>query len=151
MAVRKLTTGLWLCEFYPVGRSGRRVPKQFATKGLICCDSSITQRVADSKTRMDGVAGAQPLSASNRWQPLFYRRGFDQRGIALRVVGNWVKDLVKVLHRPNLKPHHEAILPGDFVALGTFGHLLDKLLHIVQLPRQWLDADNGHQRIPQSL
>ena len=33
MAVRKLTTGKWLCECYPAGRSVRRVRKQFATKG----------------------------------------------------------------------------------------------------------------------
>ncbi|EKQ5262304.1 tyrosine-type recombinase/integrase [Escherichia coli] len=33
MAVRKLTTGKWLCECYPAGRNGRRVRKQFATKG----------------------------------------------------------------------------------------------------------------------
>lgn len=33
MAVRKLTTGKWLCECYPMGRTGRRVRKQFATKG----------------------------------------------------------------------------------------------------------------------
>lgn len=32
MAVRKLTTGKWLCECYPAGRSGRRVRKQFAPK-----------------------------------------------------------------------------------------------------------------------
>lgn len=35
MAVRKLTTGKWLCECYPAGRSGRRVRKQFATKGKL--------------------------------------------------------------------------------------------------------------------
>ena len=33
MAVRKLATGKWICECYPAGRSGRRVRKQFATKG----------------------------------------------------------------------------------------------------------------------
>lgn len=33
MAVRKLDTGKWICECYPAGRSGRRVRKQFATKG----------------------------------------------------------------------------------------------------------------------
>lgn len=33
MAVRKLETGKWICECYPAGRSGRRVRKQFATKG----------------------------------------------------------------------------------------------------------------------
>ncbi|OUF47927.1 phage integrase [Pluralibacter gergoviae] len=33
MAVRKLDTGKWVCECYPAGRCGRRVRKQFATKG----------------------------------------------------------------------------------------------------------------------
>jgi len=33
MAVRKLETGKWICECYPAGRSGRRVRKQFSTKG----------------------------------------------------------------------------------------------------------------------
>lgn len=39
MAVRKLTTGKWLCECYPAGRSGRRVRKQFATKGEALADA----------------------------------------------------------------------------------------------------------------
>lgn len=33
MGVRKLDTGKCICECYPAGRSGRRVRKQFATKG----------------------------------------------------------------------------------------------------------------------
>lgn len=33
MAVGKLDTGKWICECYPAGRSGRRVHKQFGTKG----------------------------------------------------------------------------------------------------------------------
>ncbi|CDL86353.1 phage integrase [Xenorhabdus cabanillasii] len=33
MAVRKLSSGKWLCEYYPNGRSGTRVRKQFSTKG----------------------------------------------------------------------------------------------------------------------
>ena len=33
MAIRKLPTGKWLCEFYPTGRDGKRVRKQFSTKG----------------------------------------------------------------------------------------------------------------------
>lgn len=33
MAERKLGTGKWICESYPAGRSGRRVRKQFDTKG----------------------------------------------------------------------------------------------------------------------
>ncbi len=33
MPVRKLPTGKWLCEFYPTGREGKRIRKQFTTKG----------------------------------------------------------------------------------------------------------------------
>ncbi|PPE57058.1 integrase [Pectobacterium brasiliense] len=33
MAVRKQASGKWLCECYPHGREGKRVRKQFATKG----------------------------------------------------------------------------------------------------------------------
>ncbi len=33
MSVRKSNTGKWVCECYPTGRSGRRVRRQFATKG----------------------------------------------------------------------------------------------------------------------
>jgi len=35
MAARKLTTGKRICEYYPVGRFGLRVCKQFATKGEV--------------------------------------------------------------------------------------------------------------------
>lgn len=33
MAVRKLPSGKWLCECYPYGAIGKRIRKQFATKG----------------------------------------------------------------------------------------------------------------------
>ncbi|AOR65091.1 tyrosine-type recombinase/integrase [Pectobacterium wasabiae] len=33
MTIRKLPTGKWLCECYPNGREGKRVRKQFSTKG----------------------------------------------------------------------------------------------------------------------
>ncbi|PQQ36247.1 integrase [Photorhabdus luminescens] len=33
MTVRKLQSGKWICECYPNGRDGKRVRKQFATKG----------------------------------------------------------------------------------------------------------------------
>ena len=33
MTVRKLPSGKWICECYPGGRDGKRVRKQFATKG----------------------------------------------------------------------------------------------------------------------
>ena len=33
MTIRKQPNGKWLCECYPSGRDGKRVRKQFATKG----------------------------------------------------------------------------------------------------------------------
>ncbi|ECR7999953.1 tyrosine-type recombinase/integrase [Salmonella enterica] len=33
MTVRRLTSGKWLCECYPYGASGKRIRRQFATKG----------------------------------------------------------------------------------------------------------------------
>ncbi|MBW0645519.1 tyrosine-type recombinase/integrase [Escherichia coli] len=49
MAVRKLTTGKWLCECYPAGRSGRRVRKQFATKGEALAFERRTMEETESK------------------------------------------------------------------------------------------------------
>ncbi len=49
MAVRKLTTGQWIFECYPAGRSGRRVRKQFATKGEALAFKRHTMDEADSK------------------------------------------------------------------------------------------------------
>lgn len=33
MTVRKLPTGKWLCHCFPYGRDGKRIRKQFATRG----------------------------------------------------------------------------------------------------------------------
>ncbi|MEH8806871.1 site-specific integrase, partial [Klebsiella pneumoniae] len=33
MTIRKQPNGKWLCECYPTGRNGKRVRKQFVTKG----------------------------------------------------------------------------------------------------------------------
>ena len=33
MTIRKLPTGKWLAEVFPEGRAGRRVRRQFMTKG----------------------------------------------------------------------------------------------------------------------
>lgn len=49
MTIRKQTSGKWLCECYPSGRNGRRVRKQFATKGeAIAFEKHIMSEV-DSK------------------------------------------------------------------------------------------------------
>ncbi|EOD1457228.1 tyrosine-type recombinase/integrase [Escherichia coli] len=57
MAVRKLTTGKWLCECYPAGRSGRRVRKQFATKGEALAFERHTMEETESKPWLGELDG----------------------------------------------------------------------------------------------
>lgn len=46
MTIRKQPNGKWLCECYPYGRNGKRVRKQFATKGeAIAFESFIMDEV----------------------------------------------------------------------------------------------------------
>lgn len=49
MSVRKLDSGKWLCECYPSGRSGRRVRKQFSTKGEAVAFEKHTMSETDAK------------------------------------------------------------------------------------------------------
>lgn len=42
MTIRKQPNGKWLCECYPNGRNGKRVRKQFATKGEAIAFESFT-------------------------------------------------------------------------------------------------------------
>ncbi|CNB88197.1 tyrosine-type recombinase/integrase [Yersinia ruckeri] len=49
MSVRKLPTGKWLSECYPKGRDGKRVRKQFATKGEALSFESYTMEQAKNK------------------------------------------------------------------------------------------------------
>ncbi len=49
MTVRKLTTGMWLCECYPTGATGKRIRKQFATKGEALAFERYTMEEIDDK------------------------------------------------------------------------------------------------------
>ncbi|WP_042858802.1 site-specific integrase [Dickeya sp. NCPPB 3274] len=49
MAVRKLASGKWLCECYPFGREGKRVRKQFATKGEALAFERFTMEESENK------------------------------------------------------------------------------------------------------
>jgi integrase len=48
MTIRKLLSDKWLCECYPSGRDGRRIRKQFTTKGeAIAFENHTMNQVAD--------------------------------------------------------------------------------------------------------
>ncbi|AHF77589.1 Integrase family protein [Sodalis praecaptivus] len=65
MAVRKLPTGKWLCESYPNGTHGKRIRKQFMTKGEAL---SYERRLINYATGKDNTGNAPTLSyLISRW------------------------------------------------------------------------------------
>ncbi|WP_447880029.1 phage integrase [Serratia fonticola] len=62
MAVRKQPTGKWLCECYPAGREGRRVRKQFATKGEALAFERFTMEEVANKPWLGEVQDRRRLS-----------------------------------------------------------------------------------------
>lgn len=61
MAVRKLTTGRWLCECYPMGCTGRRVRKQFPTKGEALAFECYTMEETEAKPWLGESADRRTL------------------------------------------------------------------------------------------
>lgn len=49
MTIRKLDTGKWICECYPNGRTGKRIRRQFATKGEAVAFEKHTMDEAEAK------------------------------------------------------------------------------------------------------
>ncbi|EQB8079035.1 site-specific integrase [Yersinia enterocolitica] len=62
MSIRKLSTGKWLCECYPSGRTGKRVRKQFATKGEAIAFEDFTMDEVNSKPWLGEKADRRKLS-----------------------------------------------------------------------------------------
>ncbi|HFK4668151.1 TPA: tyrosine-type recombinase/integrase [Serratia marcescens] len=62
MAVRKQSSGKWLCECYPAGREGRRVRKQFATKGEALAFERFTMEQVDNKPWLGEAIDRRKLS-----------------------------------------------------------------------------------------
>ncbi|NHB87163.1 phage integrase [Photorhabdus tasmaniensis] len=68
MAVRKLQSGKWICECYLNGRNGKRVRKQFATKGEAL---SFERRITPKESLNISVENTQKLSdLVSRWYEL---------------------------------------------------------------------------------
>lgn len=62
MAVHRQSTGKWLCECYPAGREGRRVRKQFATKGEALAFERFTMEQVDNKPWLGEAIDRRKLS-----------------------------------------------------------------------------------------
>ncbi|AUY26284.1 site-specific integrase [Cronobacter sakazakii] len=72
MTVRKLPNGKWICECYPGGREGKRIRKQFATKGEAIAFESFTMEETDSKPWLGEKADRRKLSELiQQWYSLY--------------------------------------------------------------------------------
>ncbi|HHL2561013.1 TPA: tyrosine-type recombinase/integrase [Yersinia enterocolitica] len=61
MTVRKSSSGKWICECYPKGAKGKRIRKQFATKGEALAFENFTLEQAESKPWLGGKEDLRTL------------------------------------------------------------------------------------------
>lgn len=72
MTVRKLSTGKWICECYPNGREGKRVRKQFATKGEALAFEAFTMEEVNNKPWLGEKVDRRRLSEIiEQWYSLY--------------------------------------------------------------------------------
>lgn len=72
MTVRKLPSGKWICECYPNGRDGKRVRKQFATKGEAVAFENYTMEEVNNKPWLGEKADNRKLSELiDLWHSLY--------------------------------------------------------------------------------
>lgn len=80
MSVRKLSTGKWICECYPNGRDGKRVRKQFATKGEAVAFENFTMDEVDNKPWLGEKTDRRRLSELiSLWHSLYGQTLADPR------------------------------------------------------------------------
>jgi hypothetical protein len=72
MTIRKQPNGKWLCECYPNGRDGKRVRKQFATKGEAIAFENFTMDEVNKKPWLGEKEDRRHLSELiEQWHSLY--------------------------------------------------------------------------------
>lgn len=72
MTIRKQPNGKWLCECYPSGRDGKRVRKQFATKGEAIAFENFTMDEVNKKPWLGEKDDRRQLSeVIKQWHSLY--------------------------------------------------------------------------------
>lgn len=75
MTIRKQPNGKWLCECYPNGRDGKRVRKQFATKGEAVAFENFTMDQVNKKPWLGEKEDRRRLSELiEQWHSFTARR-----------------------------------------------------------------------------
>lgn len=119
MAISKLSSGKWLCQCFPYGRSGKRIRKQFATKGEAL---SYERRLMAKKLAVE--VGDESVNLSNLVQ-----RWYDMHGKTLSsgesrlaklqaICGRLGDPLAHEIDKNMFAVYRERRLSGEWLAKG---------------------------------
>lgn len=117
MTIRKQPNGKWLCECYPNGRNGKRVRKQFATKGEAIAFESFTMEEVNKKPWLGEKDDRRHLSELiELWYSLYGQTLADPKRLMakLRIICNGLGDpIASELTAGDFTKYREARLKGE--------------------------------------
>ena len=117
MTIRKQPNGKWLCECYPNGRNGKRVRKQFATKGEAIAFESFTMEEVNKKPWLGEKDDRRRLSELiELWYSLYGQTLADPKRLMakLRIICNGLGDpIASELTAGDFTKYREARLKGE--------------------------------------
>lgn len=117
MTIRKQPNGEWLCECYPNGRDGKRVRKQFATKGEAVAFENFTMDEVNKKPWQGEKEDRRKLSELiEQWHSLYGQTLADPKRLMakLSIICNGLGDPVaSELTAGDFMKYREARLKGE--------------------------------------
>ena len=117
MTIRKQPNGKWLCECYPNGRDGKRVRKQFATKGEAVAFENFTMDEVNKKPWLGEKEDRRRLSELiEQWHSLYGQTLADPKRLMakLNIICNGLGDPVaSELTAGDFTKYREARLKGE--------------------------------------
>lgn len=117
MTIRKQPNGKWLCECYPNGRDGKRVRKQFTTKGEAVAFENFTMEEVNKKPWLGEKEDRRRLSELiDQWHSLYGQTLADPKRLMakLNIICNGLGDPVaSELTAGDFTKYREARLKGE--------------------------------------
>jgi integrase len=117
MTIRKQPNGKWLCECYPSGRDGKRVRKQFATKGEAIAFENFTMDEVNKKPWLGEKDDRRNLSELiQQWHSLYGQTLADPKRMQakLHIICNALGDpIASELTAGDFTKYREARLKGE--------------------------------------
>lgn len=117
MTIRKQPNGKWLCECYPNGRDGKRVRKQFATKGEAVAFEKFTMDEVNKKPWLGEKEDRRHLSeVIEQWHSLYGQTLADPKRLMakLRIICNGLGNpIASELTAGDFTKYREARLKGE--------------------------------------